>query len=159
MAMATAHGMNGAKDDGRAFVLIKPVCQDSGDGSCQAWKDGGNDEWLFVTLRYKYQTVFVTPKVEAVESIEDTGGLSSDASAVIASPRLLFILDGGSLLNVTFGDRHGLVTSVVSCRQCSRAPTLQPDLSSSPRDLSSGTSSTTGPLSSILLKEALFTSR
>jgi len=106
--------MNGAKDDGRAFVLIKPVCQDSGDGSCQAWKDGGNDEWLFVTLRYKYQTVFVTPKVEAVESIEDTGGLSSDASAVIASPRLLFILDGGSLLNVTFGDRHGRVTSVVS---------------------------------------------
>jgi len=93
---------------GLAFTVVKPSC--SGPG-CDMWRVSDSN-WLLITIRYKYDDIYIQPKVMSVVQLPDTSLLDEHASVTIVSPTTLFIFDVDSLVRFDVTNGMAKVTSV-----------------------------------------------
>jgi len=99
---------------GLIYALVQTFCYGA-FRPCSDWQSGSDSNWQLITIRYKYDDVLITPKVIRNTVLPDTKTLSNYYSyAVIASPSLVFVFDGNTLLRYEITSRGAKVASVTT---------------------------------------------
>jgi len=97
---------------GLVYALVQTFCYGAFQ-PCSSWLSGSDSNWQLITIRYKYDDVLITPKVISNIVLPDTKALiNSYTFAVIASPSLVFVFDGDTLLRYEITSRGAKVASV-----------------------------------------------